>query len=58
MPISQEVLPGEILRKITFKIFYSLRIAGSVHTTAQLFCADFFMRTSTESIPKEIKGYV
>lgn len=56
MLISQEVLPGEILRKITFKIFFSLRIAGSVHTTAQLFCADFFMRTSPESIPKEIKG--
>ena len=36
MLIFQEVLPGEILRKITFKVFFSLRIAGSVHITTQV----------------------
>ena len=56
MLIFQEVLPGEILRKITFRVFLSLRVAVSMHGTAQLFGADFFLRTSAESIPKKIKA--
>lgn len=63
--IDEEVLAGEILRKKLIlmggveknlsKRFFFTDIAGSV--SLALFCADFLMSTSTESVSNTMKAY-